>query len=157
MYIASMITSAELIDRLASHDVVTRRAAADELYGLGTAAVPPMIEALRCRWVVPSPQYALLCDTLRRLGWVAFAPVRDALAGANTERERRTLPASSRTSGCLRCPTSSMPCTIHGGRSALEQSGASPTSGGLGSVRRPRSRRCSAVPINGLIRRRLAR
>src|SRR5262245_48362623 len=90
MYIASMITSAELIDRLASHDVVARRAAADELYGLGTTAVPPMIEALRCRWVVPSPQYALLCDTLRRLGWVAFAPVRDALAGASTERERRT-------------------------------------------------------------------
>jgi hypothetical protein len=34
------------------------------------------------------PQYALLCDTRRRLGWVAFAPVRDALAGARTERRR---------------------------------------------------------------------
>jgi HEAT repeat protein len=90
MYIASMIKSAELIDRLASHDVVARRAAADELYGLGTTAVPPMIEALRCRWVEPSPQYALLCDTLARLGRVAFAPVRDALAGARTEGERTT-------------------------------------------------------------------
>src|SRR5215475_11054103 len=86
----AMITSAELIDRLASRDVVARTAAADELYGLGTAAVPPMIEALRCRWVRPSPQYALLWDTLARLGRVAFAPVRDALAGARTEEERRT-------------------------------------------------------------------
>src|SRR5215475_12613686 len=104
----AMITSAELIDRLASRDVVARTAAADELYGLGTAAVPPMIEALRCRWVGPSPQYALLCDTFRRLGRVAFAPVRDALSVRAPARGNATrLPASSRTSGSPRCPTSS--------------------------------------------------
>jgi hypothetical protein len=83
-----MPAPAELIAQLASDDVAVRRAAAEGLYELGAVAVPSMIEALRR--LGPSPPYALLSDTLRRLGHVAFGPVRDALAVAATREERGT-------------------------------------------------------------------
>jgi hypothetical protein len=83
-----MTTPTELIERLASHDADARKAAADELYGLRDAAVAPMIDAVRV--LGPSPQYALLADTLRRLGQVSFSAVREALAAAQTREERRT-------------------------------------------------------------------
>lgn len=83
-----MTTPAELIERLASRDGDVRTAAADALYDLGDAAVAPMIEAVRA--LGPSPQYALLCDTLRRLGQASFRAVREALAAAQTREERRT-------------------------------------------------------------------
>jgi HEAT repeat protein len=83
-----MDTPAELIERLASDDVALRKAAATELFDLGAAAVPLMINAVR--QLRPSPKYALLTDTLRRLGSVAFGPVRDALVAAQTQEELRT-------------------------------------------------------------------
>ena len=83
-----MTTPGDLIERLASSDADIRWAAADELYALGGVAVAPMIDAVRV--LGPSPQYALLGDTLRRLGQASFSAVREALAAAQTREEHRT-------------------------------------------------------------------
>lgn len=86
-----MTTPADLIDRLASDDVATQRAAADEICGLGAAAVSPLIEAIRC--LEPTRQRWMLCKTLASLGRVAYAPVRDALLGARTDQEHAAFAA----------------------------------------------------------------